>query len=76
MALVASGIEVPQPRWSHLLSAIPSAVDSRRPDWAEFLQILDGLENPQMFFSLHVLDLSLRCPTASRSFGFSLPSRS
>ena len=59
MALMASGIEVPQPRWSHLLSAIPSAVrslflllDSRRPDWAEILQILEGLENPSGVLSL------------------------
>ena len=83
MALMASGIEVPQPRRSHLLSAILSAVMSLLCCWPAVGRI--GLEccrsskakkTLQVFFILHVLDLSLRCPTASRSFGLPLPSRS
>ena len=42
MALVASGIEVPQPRWSHLLSAILSAVMSLFCCWPAVGRI--GLE--------------------------------
>ena len=42
MALMASGIEVPQPRWSHLLSAILSAVMSLLCCWPAVGRI--GLE--------------------------------